>query len=421
MYLEIITFEVREELFEPRCVVKIDSHTTEIKGRLEQLDADVKPLGFKVQFTPVGKKMRKYNNEYEQYGDDVRLYELNFVPRRYDDLAPRASKKKKEKIASISLLFVTILTVYLSAVFYFLIIDPVHGYANNTLAGNIINTVFYMLGAIVLILAHEMGHKLASDAHGIPASMPYLIPGPPPLGMLGAFVKIKDTMSTRDKTFDIALAGIVTGLGASIILVVIGYMFSRVVPTSEYVLLRQDMLQAVGLNTDLNDQYEFISENLNPYNLLMQWIQEPMFPDSTYSWYSVDDYYLPDAIIVMHPIGFGGWLGLYISVINLLPMPILDGGHVFRALFPQKWAGVAGAMIALALTFLFSQYLYFFALIGICSACSRLNKRPSDPDDLTMPLIPLSRGRKLIALLLPFIMLLFVPLSVPGRLFGISA
>ncbi|TAK10322.1 hypothetical protein EPO44_00140, partial [bacterium] len=61
-----------------------------------------------------------------------------------------------------------------------------------------------------------------------------------------------------------------------------------------------------------------------------------------------------DANIVMHPIGFAGWIGLLVTAMNLLPVGQLDGGHVIYALFGERyiWISRAALMTILSLGFL---------------------------------------------------------------------
>ncbi|HOM99221.1 MAG TPA: site-2 protease family protein [Acidobacteriota bacterium] len=161
----------------------------------------------------------------------------------------------------------------------------------------------YSVAILSILLAHEMGHYLACRYHGIQASLPHVIPAPPPLvpfGTFGAVIRIRSMFRDRRQLFDVGIAGPLAGFVVLIPFLILGVSESR-----EF--------------SDVGNTQAFF-EFGEP--LLFQWVTEWFFPgDSTY--------------IRLHPVGWAAWFGLLATSLNLLPISQLDGGHIAYALFGE--------------------------------------------------------------------------------------
>jgi membrane-associated protease RseP (regulator of RpoE activity) len=163
----------------------------------------------------------------------------------------------------------------------------------------------FSIPLMMILFAHEMGHYLTSRYHNVDASLPYFIPAPPSLfiiGTFGAFIRMRQPARTRRVMFDIGAAGPWAGVLLAIPAVIIGLYLSDVTPLDK---------STGGL--ELGNSLLFLGLS----HLVL----------------GVD----PSTVNVnLSPIAFAGWLGLFVTTLNLLPVGQLDGGHVIYALFPRR-------------------------------------------------------------------------------------
>jgi membrane-associated protease RseP (regulator of RpoE activity) len=151
---------------------------------------------------------------------------------------------------------------------------------------------------IAFLLTHEAGHYLMCRRHGVSASLPYFLPAPPnlfPLGTFGAFIRIRSRFPDRQALFDIGAAGPWAGFVVALAATAVGLRLSTVLPSppATHVL-------------ELGD------------SLLTAYLTRAVLHAD------------PDTV-VLHPVAFAGWFGLFVTSINLLPVGQLDGGHVLYA------------------------------------------------------------------------------------------
>ncbi len=159
----------------------------------------------------------------------------------------------------------------------------------------------YSLPLMLILLCHELGHYFAARRHGVDASLPFFIPLPPGfgLGTLGAVIGMHDVATDRKKLIDVGAAGPIAGLIVAIPVIVIGLKLSKV-----------EALAGFG----------FQEGNSLLYALLKRLVTGMWLPDGQRD-------------VIIHPMAFAGWAGLLITMINLLPIGQLDGGHIASAYF----------------------------------------------------------------------------------------
>jgi membrane-associated protease RseP (regulator of RpoE activity) len=176
---------------------------------------------------------------------------------------------------------------------------------------------------------HELGHYVMSRYHDVDASLPYFIPLPTYIGSMGAVIKMRGRIPDRRALFDIGAAGPLAGLVATVVVTAIGLQLEPLAvqqtaqPASEeaarIVFNNPPLLQAIADLTGTASKLESGT---------------------------------------VHPVVFGGWVGMFVTFLNLLPVGQLDGGHIVRAMVGRRQetvaAAVPGALFALA------GYLLFF-------------------------------------------------------------
>lgn len=169
----------------------------------------------------------------------------------------------------------------------------------------------FALTLMSILLAHELSHYFASKKHGVKATLPYFIPAPTLIGTFGAFIKMKSPIVTRKALLDIGVSGPLSGFIISLIVSAIGLSHSKVVSI-------QEIKEGISLGDSL--LFSILS------NLILDF--QPGAQD-----------------ILLHPVAFAGWIGFFVTSINLIPVGQLDGGHIAYALFGEKHVYLSKVLI----------------------------------------------------------------------------
>jgi membrane-associated protease RseP (regulator of RpoE activity) len=182
---------------------------------------------------------------------------------------------------------------------------------------------------LAILLAHEFGHFIAAQIHKVDASLPYFIPLPllSPFGTMGAVIRMRSVIPTRRALLDIGAAGPLAGLALAIPLYAWGAAHSEVVP-----------LDSLDSGIQLGD------------SLLLRLLDRCFAPS------------IPQGMdLSLSPVAYAGWAGMFVTMINLLPVGQLDGGHVAFALFGPRQDGIARWVHKSMLAFFFVSVASFVA------------------------------------------------------------
>ncbi|MBX3342933.1 MAG: site-2 protease family protein [Nitrospira sp.] len=182
-----------------------------------------------------------------------------------------------------------------------------------------------------ILVTHELGHYVLSRLHGVPTSLPLFVPGLPHfVGTFGAIIRMRAPLTDRRALFDIGVAGPIAGFVVAVIALVIGLRLSTVVP---------------------------IQGNYGMH------LGEPLLLQFA-SWVVIGPL-APTADVILHPVGFAAWFGLFITSLNLLPIGQLDGGHVAYALLGERQRSVAVALIPILMVFGWLGWKGWFLWVGL--------------------------------------------------------
>ncbi len=269
------------------------------------------------------------------------------------------------------------------------------------------DSLLFAGSALLILGAHEMGHYLMARAWKVDSSLPYFIPVPFGFGTMGAVIRLKGTIPSRNALFDIGAGGPLAGLAIAIPLLVVGVMASPPVvspsmpfpPSSSLLSFASEAgkamrhwLDGVTPADTAGLQVELFGDNLLTLALSrIVWGRLPIGMD-----------------LVAHPVFLAAWFGLLVTMFNLLPVGQLDGGHVTRAVFGVRaerlGPHVASALLILALLCSVTWLIWFALLVRVIGF-----GHPPPVDDQT----PLSRGRVVASVLVWVLTVLcFIPIPL---------
>ena len=242
--------------------------------------------------------------------------------------------------------------------------------------GRLLAGLPFALALMAILLAHEMGHYLTASRYGVDQTLPYFIPAPTIFGTLGAIILMRSLPSDRRALMNVAVAGPFAGVLVAIPIVAWGLAHSN----------------------------EAAFQRLSDSDFVF---------GSSFLFVLLKRLFAPDVgLLELHPVAIAGWVGLFVTSLNLIPAAQLDGGHVAYALFGRHQRRLSLAVVIALLvlgTFLALEHgveqgaiwvlwALFLFILGV--------RHPPVRDER----VPLSRGQRLMGwLALALFLLTFTP------------
>jgi membrane-associated protease RseP (regulator of RpoE activity) len=198
---------------------------------------------------------------------------------------------------------------------------------------------WYSFGLMLILGTHEFGHYWACRMNNVNSSLPNFIPVPPipyflNIGTMGAFIMIKEPIPNRKALMEIGASGPIAGFIVAVPVLVIGLMNSQ--------MTFENSLEGPNL---------FFGSSLILWGMTEAVLGvNPIATDFT---------------IHLHPLAYAGWLGMFFTALNLLPLGQLDGGHVVYSLFNRKRALLMARIFFVALIVLGFDWAGWWVWAGL--------------------------------------------------------
>ncbi|MEM7298967.1 MAG: site-2 protease family protein [Bacteroidota bacterium] len=234
---------------------------------------------------------------------------------------------------------------------------------------------------LAILTAHEFGHYFTARYHQVKVTLPYYIPfwlgflPGPSIGTMGAFIRIKEHISSRTKYFDVGVSGPIAGFVVAIAVLIYGF---RTLPPTEFIYEfhpeyevfgenfeeRMEGLDTLILKSSLNpdrEGYELLPDTIitNDEDRLSIHFGDNLLMYLGRTYIAPKDRYVPSSKEIMHyPWLLASFLAFFFTALNLLPIGQLDGGHVLFGLFGSKNHSIISRI-------LFTIFLFYAGLGAI--------------------------------------------------------
>lgn len=217
--------------------------------------------------------------------------------------------------------------------------------------------LWYSIPFLLILTVHEFGHYFMARYYKIKSSLPYYIPLWFPgmmtvIGTMGAVIRLRSATRTTKQFFDIGIAGPLAGWVVAIC--VIWYGFTNL-PTTDYLIEVNQYyaVQKAKFGADFPNQV--VAESQKELREATKDPSADLFHvGSNLTFWFFENYVvdeserdrIPNKYDMLHyPFLFAGFLALFFTALNLMPIGQLDGGHILYGLVGSKYHRIISPMI----------------------------------------------------------------------------
>lgn len=184
-----------------------------------------------------------------------------------------------------------------------------------TTFSDLLSGLSFSIPLLIILLFHEFGHYLMSKKYNVEATLPYFIPAPSFIGTFGAIIKMKSIVRSKKALINIGATGPIAGFVVSLPFLFYGLAHSELTKVTTHALVLGD-------------------------SLVMKF--------ATFIVWGI----LPEGYdLILHPVAFAAWIGMFVTAMNLIPIGQLDGGHIIYAMFTKNFKKITFFSLVVLLIF----------------------------------------------------------------------
>lgn len=243
-------------------------------------------------------------------------------------------KEKKIKLIQLGLFVLTVITTTLAGAEWSLNAFLIAGMTWE----EFVYGFKFSIPFLAFLSVHEFGHYFTAKYHKIKVSLPYYIPlwlgfiGGPSIGSMGAMIRIREHIGSRLKYFDVGISGPIAGFVIAV--GVLWYGFANL-PEMDVIYQIHPEYEAYATIEEAMDATEGVQIQLGG-NLIFDFFE---------SFVANPERVPPAGEMIHYPLLLAGYLGLFFTALNLLPMGQLDGGHILFGLVGARYHGIVSRVL----------------------------------------------------------------------------